>query len=64
MAKTVGKLPLYLNPEFPQELLQRRYSVTRDEMMWRQYDSSKRLDGPEATRNALRILRVIRESPD
>ena len=24
MAKTVGKLPLYLNPEFPQELLQRR----------------------------------------
>lgn len=25
--------PVYLRPEYPQELLQRRYVVTRDEML-------------------------------
>ena len=55
---------VYLNPEYPQELDQRRYATSRDEMLWRQYNSAKKLRNPEATRNALNILRVIRQTPD
>jgi hypothetical protein len=64
VVKTGVRPPIYLNPEYPQELLQRKYAVTRDEMLWRQYNSSKTLDDPEAVRYALSILRVIREAPD
>jgi len=59
-----SRLIVYLNPEYPQELDQRRYATSRDEMLWRQYNSVKKLRNPEATRNALNILRVIRQTPD
>jgi hypothetical protein len=62
--KTGYRPPIYLKPDYPQELLQRRYAVTRDEMLWRQYDTSKTLSDPNALRYALNILRVIREAPD
>lgn len=55
---------VYLRTEYPQELLQRRYAVTRDEMLWRRYDSSKGVGDPEAMRYALNVLRLIREAPD
>jgi hypothetical protein len=64
LVKTRNRLSTYLRPEYPQELLQRRYAVTRAEMLWRDYVSSKARGDPEAVRYALSVLRVIRESPD
>jgi hypothetical protein len=62
--KKVSGLVVYLNPEYPPELDQRRYATSRDEMLWRQYNSVRTLKNPGATRNALNILRVIRQTPD
>ena len=59
-----GRLQVYPKPEYPPELLERRYAVTRDEMLWRQYDSSRMISDPEAARCALNILRLIREAPE
>ena len=64
VAKVRGSPPVFLKPEYPHELLEHRYAIARDEMLWRQYDSSMALDDPEAVRHSLNILRVIREAPD
>jgi hypothetical protein len=64
VVRTRRRPSVYLGPDYPQELLQRRYAVTRDEMLWRRYDSSKTLDDPEAVRYALNTLRLIREAPE
>ena len=49
---------------YPLEFLQGRYSVARDEMLWREYDAYRLSGDSDAARYALRILRVIRKAPD
>ena len=64
VAKIGGSSSVFLKPEYPTELLEHKYAITRDEMLWRQYDSIKTLDNPEAVRRSLNILRAIREAPE
>jgi hypothetical protein len=56
--------PKYQKLELPQELLQQKYAVTRDEMLWREYTSSKTRGDSEGLRQALSVLRVLREAPE
>jgi hypothetical protein len=64
VVKSGYRYPNYLKPEYPQELQQHKYAVTRDEMLWRRYNSSRAFNDPAEVRNALNILRVIREAPE
>ncbi len=54
----------YLNIGYPQELLQHKYAVTRDEMLWREYDSRRKRGDPVEIRRAMGVLRLIRETPE
>ncbi|MCX6656550.1 MAG: hypothetical protein NTY03_15730 [Candidatus Bathyarchaeota archaeon] len=49
---------------YPLELLQGRYSVARDEMLWREYNAKRACGDPDAIRHALKVLQVIRQAPD
>jgi hypothetical protein len=53
-------------PKYPKlgELLQQKYAVTRDEMLWREYASNKTLGDPESLKHALSVLQVLRETPE
>ncbi len=50
--------------ELPDELLEHRYVVLRDEMLWRAYRQGMAIGDDDGVGEALRVLRVIRESPD
>ena len=50
--------------QIPQELLESRYAVNRDEMLWREYNRNIAYGGPRGLRKALTILREIREAPE
>ena len=49
---------------YPLELLQGRYSITRDEMLWREYNASRTRGDPEAIKHSLKILQMIRQLPE
>ncbi len=51
-------------PECPAELLGRKYRVSRDEILWREYGELQSRDDPEGLRRSLRVLNVIREAPE
>jgi hypothetical protein len=65
--KLKGERGKRLNPGsivgFPEELLESRYAVNRDEILWRQY-SGCLSRGRGRVNEANRILRLIRDSPD
>ncbi len=47
---------------YPDELLESRYIICRDEMMWRKYCSLMSQRSDEGESEALRVLRMIREA--
>ena len=49
---------------FPEELLESRYAVNRDEILWRQYNGYLSRGGRRGVNDANRVLRVIRKTPD
>ena len=49
--------------ELHEELLDGRYLVLGEEMLWREYERHLRSGGNLGVRRANRVLRVIRESP-
>ncbi len=61
VVKSVGMGHL---PECPAELLGRKYRVSRDEILWREYRELQSRDDPEGLSRALRILNFIREAPE
>jgi len=65
MVARLGRRPLRVQRlEFPQELLEQRYAVIRDEMLWREYASLMTRGDPEGVRRALSVLRVLRETSE
>ena len=55
---------VYAGTLYPLELLQGKYSVLRDEMLWHEYDKSRTIGTNQAKREAVQILQAIREAPD
>jgi hypothetical protein len=49
--------------EYPPELLQTRYAIIRDEILWREYRRriSEKTEGSK--KYALKVLQIIRNSP-
>jgi hypothetical protein len=65
MVVKLGQRPQKIQKiELPQELLQQKYAVIRDEMLWREYTSIKTRGNSEGFRQALSVLRVLREAPE
>jgi hypothetical protein len=64
----VAELDEPLNPGrtagFPEELLESRYAVNRDEILWRRYNEYLSRGGPRNVNDANRVLYVIRKTPD
>lgn len=49
---------------FPEELLESRYAVNRDEILWRQYNLYLTRGAHKDVNEANKVLRVIRKTPD
>jgi hypothetical protein len=49
---------------YSEELLEKKYVVTRDEMLWRAFSRCLTHGGRNGVNSANKILRVIREAPD
>ncbi len=62
--KVVSKTRSRRRTTYPLEFLQGRSSVARDEMLWREYNTSRACGDPDAIRYALKVLQVIRQAPD
>ena len=62
--KVVSKTHSRRRITYPLEFLQGRYSVARDEMLWREYNTNRARGDPDAIRHALKVLQVIRQAPD
>jgi len=45
----------------PPELMESRYTVPREEMLWREYDSLARRGDTQALGGSMRVLGVIRK---
>jgi hypothetical protein len=54
----------FTDVELREELLDGRYLVLGEEMLWREYERFLRSGGSAGVRDASRVLRVIREAPD
>jgi hypothetical protein len=50
--------------EYSDELQGSKYSILRDEMLWRRYNNAKVLNEPVGVNSSLRILSVIRNAPE
>jgi hypothetical protein len=61
MVVVVGRRTSEVRTQIPEELLESRYAVNRDEMLWREYDRNMVYGGQRGLRKALMILREIRE---
>ena len=61
MVVVVGRRTSEVRTQIPEELLESRYAVNRDEMLWREYDRNLVYGGQHGLRKALMILREIRE---
>jgi hypothetical protein len=64
VVKLVGRSHPVVKTECPEELLESKYIILRDEMLWREYDKNLARGDPDAVNNSLRILRVIRETSE
>ena len=49
---------------FPEELLDSRYAVNRDEILWRHYSRYLSRGDRRGVNYANKVLRMIRETPD
>ena len=64
VARLAGRFHPTETVGYPEELLERKYMVSRDEMLWREYSRWLSRGDRDGMNKALRILRVIREAPD
>jgi hypothetical protein len=64
MVVVVGRRTSEVRTQIPQELLESRYAVNRDEMLWREYNRNMADGSQVGRRKALSILREIREAPE
>jgi hypothetical protein len=48
---------------YPLELLQTRYAIIRDEILWREYRKRLSENREGSKKHALKVLKIIRDSP-
>ena len=61
LVAVIGKRTSEVRTQIPLELLESRYNLNRDEMLWREYNRNMVYGGKLGLRKALMILREIRE---
>jgi hypothetical protein len=64
VVNTGSEARVHAETRYPLELLQEKYSVLRDEMLWHEYNQIRIVGTEDARRQALQVLQEIREAPE